>query len=129
RLGFRTYNAGGNRRAHTVRPYGLPEIFTVQSAHSFRRGSPGGNSTKGGRSPPFGRFKERGLQGGEGNSKSLSLLSAFCLLCRRGQSRSPPTGGEISSGGQRPPLRRYDRDIRADDIRPYEKGGPAAALQ
>ena len=39
------------------------------------------------------------------NERSALILSrppvAFCLLCRHGQSRSPPAGGEISPCGER----------------------------
>ena len=42
-----------------------------------RSPAPWGNSIKGDRSPPFGRFKERGFPGGEGNSKSLSPWAAL----------------------------------------------------
>ena len=102
RLSGAAYTVGGGRRGgpfFVCRDRCLigPQVATraPYGNASFSGGRPPGGIPQRGPRPPFGRFKERGLQGGEGNSKSLSPLTAFCLLCRRGQSRSPPAGGEI----------------------------------
>ena len=87
---------------------------------------------------PFWSFQGVGVSRGRGKSKSLSPWTALCLLCRRGQSRSPPAGGEtiprdslkacplIRHGSAVPPSPRGE-GLRAAKGRPCN-GAPPGAL-